>query len=91
MKNLAKHTHHLRMLVLAALVMLMSMVAFAQQEVAPDHFDGNDVTVTHKTRPLTHRKQVVARKAATTAKHDRKQVANKADGGQQVLVAKRGQ
>ncbi len=91
MKTLAKHKHHLKMVVLAAVVLLMSMVAFAQQEVAPDHFDGRDVTITQKPRPVTHRKQAVARKAKTTAKHDQKQAANKTGGEQGVLVAKHAQ
>ena len=59
------------MVMALAAVSFSGKLAFSQQEVAPDHFDGSDAQA-HKAAPVHHQKHahsVVAKKGS--AKHHR--------------------
>ena len=57
MDNFAKYSHNLKAIVLAGAIALMAGNAVAQQEVDPDHFDGNQTVAAPKNHTSKARKQ----------------------------------
>jgi hypothetical protein len=58
MGNLAKYSGNLKVIALAGAMALTALNAVAQQEVDPDHFDGNQtVETTQKTHATKAHKQ----------------------------------
>ena len=58
-------TYRLQTIVLAG-TMLLSALAIAQQEVAPDHFDGTPAPAVAKARVTKHAKPSAARKSVAS-------------------------
>ena len=57
MGNFAKYSSNLKVVVLAGVLALTGLNAVAQQEVDPDHFDGNQTVATQKNHATKMHKQ----------------------------------
>jgi len=86
MNTLTKCTRNLKTMILAGTMLLTTIAASAQQEVAPDHFDETANTV-QKVRPVTPKKQLAATHK-TTAKHNAQLAKNKAPEKQVEIAGK---
>ena len=71
MKSLGNYARKLKVVVLAGAMLLVPLTALAQQEVDPDHFDGDHVQIAQKARPTEHRRQVAAMRKTNSGSKSR--------------------
>ena len=77
MKTFSKVALAGKTILVAGTMLLLTLTAAAQQEVAPDHFDGTPAAASQSARPKVRKQLVAAHKskaASTTAnaKHSQK-------------------
>ena len=90
MKTIAKYSRNLKAMVLVGTMALIAISAGAQQEVDPDHFDGNDNAVVQKASTAKTHKQVVAKQNTNAAPKQQvreTKLAKKSNGPRVVTVA----
>jgi hypothetical protein len=71
MGNFTKYSSNLKAIVLAGSMALVALNAVAQQEVDPDHFDGNQTAVTQKNHATKVRKQSATKPNVSTVSKQR--------------------
>jgi hypothetical protein len=87
MGNFAKYSRNLKAVVLAGTMALIAVSAVAQQEVDPDHFDGNQtVTVPKNHGSKTHKQPSTAQVNTASKPSVRQAKANKNSGKARVVT-----
>jgi hypothetical protein len=71
MGNFAKYSRNLKAIVLAGAMAVIAVNAVAQQEVDPDHFDGNQTVTASKNSVSIARKQPATAKNVNTVSKER--------------------
>lgn len=88
MQITSRYSRNIQAIVLAGVMGLVALSAVAQQEVAPDHFDGNDAALVQKARATKPQKQATPKQATNAGAKPRvrEAKANKNSSGPRVVT-----